>query len=86
MNFVLDRVFWVGVRKNVKEYYQTCKIYAISNGMTRRPVMGSITAGYSLEILTIDFTTVEKSKNVLENILVMTGVFTKYSVAIPTRN
>ena len=54
--------------------------------MTRRSVMDSLTTGYSLEILTIDFTTVEKSKNVLENILVMTGVFTKYSVAIPTRN
>ena len=48
--------------------------------------MGSITAGYPLEILAIDFTTVEKRKNGLENILVMTDIFTKYSVAIPTRN
>ena len=48
--------------------------------------MGSITVGYPLEILAIDFTAVEKSQNVLENILVMTDIFTKYSVAIPTRN
>ena len=54
--------------------------------MTRRPVMGSITEGYPLEILAIDFTTFEKSKNGLENILVITDIFTKYSVAIPTRN
>ena len=54
--------------------------------MIRRPVIGSITAGYPLEILAIDFTTVEKSKNGLENILVTTDIFTKYSVAIPTRN
>ena len=48
--------------------------------------MGSITTGYWLEILAIDFTTVEKSKNLLENILVMADIFTKYSVAIPIRN
>ena len=48
--------------------------------------MGSITTSYPLEILAIDFTTVEKSKNGLGNILVMTDIFIKYSVEIPSRN
>ena len=82
LNFFLDSVFWVGVWKYVKEYCQICKRCEISNGMTRRPVMSSITAYYSLEILAIDFTTVEKSKNGLENIWVMTDIFTKYSVVL----
>ena len=82
LNFDLNRLFWVGVWKDVKEYCQTCKRCAISNGMTRRPVVGSITADYSLEILAIYFATVEKSKNGLENIWVMTDIFTKYSVVL----
>ena len=48
--------------------------------------MGSITISYPLEILAIDFTTVEKNKNGLRNILVMTDIFSKYSVEIPSRN
>ena len=76
LNFVLDRVFWVGVWKDAQDYCQTCKRCAISNGMIRRQIMGSITTGYWLEILAIDFTTVEKSKNGLEIILVKTDIFT----------
>ena len=78
-------MFWVGVCKDIKEYCHVCKICAISNGMIIRLFMGSIKSK-SLEIFAIDFTTVDKSKNGLENILVMTDIFNKYSVAIPTRN
>ena len=92
LNFDLNRVFWVGVWKKVKEYCQTCKRCAISNDMIRRPAINNKlhierkACYYFIEILAIYFTTIEKSKNGLENILVMTDIFTKYSVAIPTRN
>ena len=46
--------------------------------MTRLSVMVLITVGYYFDILAIDFTVVEKSKNGLENILVMTDIFTIY--------
>lgn len=38
------------------------------------------------EILAIDFTLLEPSHNGLENVLVMTDVFSKYTLAVPTRD
>ena len=39
-----------------------------------------------LEILAIDFTLLEKSSSRFENVLVMSDVFTKYSIAVPTKD
>ena len=39
-----------------------------------------------LELLGIDFLTIERSKSGIENVLVVTDHFTRYLVAIPTRN
>ncbi|TWW73497.1 Retrovirus-related Pol polyprotein from transposon 412 [Takifugu flavidus] len=38
------------------------------------------------EIVAIDFTLLEPSRNGLENVLVMTDVFSKYTLAVPTRD
>jgi hypothetical protein len=38
------------------------------------------------EILAIDYTVLEPSSSGLENVLVMTDVFTKYTLAVPTRD
>ncbi|KAL0185385.1 hypothetical protein M9458_021082, partial [Cirrhinus mrigala] len=38
------------------------------------------------EILAVDFTVLEPSSSGLENVLVMTDVFTKYTLAVPTRD
>ena len=39
-----------------------------------------------LEVLAIDFTTLESSSDGCEIVLVITDVFTKYTVAVATRN
>ena len=51
-----------------------------------RTPMGSLLASKPLEVLAIDFTLLEKSSNGIANVLVMTDVFTKYTVAVPTRD
>lgn len=38
------------------------------------------------EILALDFTVLEPSNSGLEDVLVMTDIFTKYTLAVPTRN
>jgi transposase InsO family protein len=48
--------------------------------------MGSVMASHPLEVLAIDFTLLEAADNKMENVLVMTDVFTKFAVAVPTRN
>lgn len=48
--------------------------------------MGHLIASKPNGILAIDFTLYEPSRSGLENVLVMTDVFTKYTLAVPTRD
>ena len=48
--------------------------------------MGSIFATKPLEVLAIDFTQLEPALDSPENVLVLTDVFRKFNVAIPTRD
>lgn len=48
--------------------------------------MGHLLASRPNEVLAIDFTILEPSRTGIENVLVMTDVFTKYSMAVPTRD
>uniref|UniRef100_A0A3B3WF82 Integrase catalytic domain-containing protein n=1 Tax=Poecilia mexicana TaxID=48701 RepID=A0A3B3WF82_9TELE len=48
--------------------------------------MGHLLASRPNEILAIDFTLLEPARNGVENVLVMTDVFTKYTIAVPTRD
>ena len=48
--------------------------------------MGSLIAKKPLEVLAVDFTVLEPGSNRIENVLVMTDVFTKYTQAVPVRN
>ena len=63
--------------------YKRCDL---NKAVRAKPEMGALRALGPLDIVTIDFTTVEKSNKGVENILVITDVFTKYAQAIPTRN
>ena len=48
--------------------------------------MGTPKAKKPLEVVAMDFAVLEKSTNGLENVLILTDVFTKYTQAIPTRD
>ena len=47
---------------------------------------GSLIANHPLEILCLDFTTMDHSKDGKENVLVMTDVFSNFTVAVVTPN
>ena len=51
-----------------------------------RPPIGSLIASRPLQILAVDYSKLDKASDGRENVLVMTNVFTKYSVAVPTRD
>ena len=51
-----------------------------------RPKMGILHAKKPLEVLAMDFTVLERSSSGLENVLVLTDVFTKFTQATPTRD
>ena len=48
--------------------------------------MSHATAARPLGIVAMDFTQIEKSTSGIENVLVFTDVFTKYTITIPTRD
>ena len=67
-------------------YCRSCKRCELNTAARAKPEMGTLRALRPLEVIAIDFTTLEKSDKGIENILVITDVFTKFSQAIPTRN
>ena len=48
--------------------------------------MGHLLAARPLEVLAVDFTLLEPATDGRENVLVMTDVFTKFTVAVPTKD
>ena len=48
--------------------------------------MHSIVAREPLEVVAIDFTVLEPASNGIENVLVMTDVYSKFTITVPTRN
>jgi hypothetical protein len=51
-----------------------------------RTLMGHLITEQPLSVLAIDFTLLERSSDGKENVLVMTDVFTKFSLAVPTKD
>ena len=82
------RCWWPGMQADVKQWISNCKRCVVAKG-TYLPVktpMGSILATRPLEVLAMDFTVLEPATDGRENVLVLTDVFTKFTIAVPTRN
>ena len=73
---------------DVKQWISKCERCVVAKGpyLTAKTPMGSIIAAKPLEVLAIDFTQLEPASDGRENVLVLTDVFTKFTVAVPTRD
>ena len=83
-----ERFFWVGLAKDVENKIKSCLpcICAKSPHLPERAPLCSITTTRPLELVCMDFVSLEMSKGGFQNILVITDHFTKYALAFPTRN
>ena len=83
-----ERCYWPSLTKDVKNWREKCTRCNLANmpHVKLKTPMKPLIAHEPLEILAIDFTLLEKSSNGYENVLVMTDVFSKFTVAVPTRN
>ncbi len=85
---VRRRCYWPGLASDVARWCQECE--RCQSAKDTRPVaqsfMGHLLASRPNEILAIDFTVLEPSSSGVENVLVMTDVFSKYTLAVPTRD
>jgi transposase InsO family protein len=82
------RFYRAGVFHDIDEYCKQCQRCNIAK-MPSRSIhvpMSHLLASKPNEILAIDFTVLEPATDGRENVLVMTDIFSKFTVAVPTRN
>ena len=88
INLIRTRFYWTGMFQDIENYCKNCERCNMSKmPMPKfRLAMNHLLASAPNEILAIYFTLLEKSSDGRENVLVVTDVFSKCTVAIPTRN
>lgn len=86
LDLARSRFYWPGMAKDIKVHISRCECCIKRKASSSKAPMVPISTTEPLELLAIDFLTLEKGKGGFENILVVTDSFTKYSWAFPTRN
>ena len=73
---------------DVKQWISECEHCVVAKGpyLIAKTPMVSIIATNPLEVLAMDFTQLEPVSDGRENVLVLRDVFTKFTVAVPTRD
>ena len=79
------RFFWPFMATDIKKKIDRCMRCKKSKAKAEKAEMHSVIASYPLELLSIDFLTIEL-KRVKQNILVVQDVFTKFSCAFLTKD
>ncbi|MCG8044919.1 MAG: RNase H-like domain-containing protein [Candidatus Thiodiazotropha endolucinida] len=87
MSLVRSRFFWPGMESDVEKKVKNCSrcILRKSNPGPSAELVNIIST-QPMELVCIDFLTLERSKGGFEKILVITDHFTRYAQAFPTRN
>uniref|UniRef100_A0A667X7X5 Gypsy retrotransposon integrase-like protein 1 n=1 Tax=Myripristis murdjan TaxID=586833 RepID=A0A667X7X5_9TELE len=85
---VRQRCYWPGMTSDIKQWVQSCERCQVAKDtrLASGSFMGHLLASRPNEIVAVDFTLLEPSQSGFENVLVMTDVFSKYTVAVPTRD
>ncbi|XP_070176175.1 uncharacterized protein [Littorina saxatilis] len=86
MELLRQRVYWPGMFSDVKGYVTNCQRCVLGRKPLLHTTSGHLLASHPLEVVAMDFTKLETATDGRENVLVITDVFTKFSLAVPTRN
>ena len=85
---IRSRCFWPSMHADVLGWTQKCDRCALAKIQPHklRTLLGRLMATQPLEVVAMDFTMLEPSSDGRENVLVITDVFSKFTIAVPTRN
>lgn len=87
LDLIRSRFFWPKMSQAVEERVKTCeRCVRRKTPPERAAPLVNIQTSRPLELVCIDFLSLEPDQSNIKNILVITDHFTKYAVAIPTRN
>lgn len=86
-SLVKERYFWPGMDGDIRRKVQNCDRCIRQKVPPQRAAeLVPITSTAPMEIVCVDYLSLETSKGGYENVLVITDHFTRYAMAIPTRN
>lgn len=87
LDLVRQRFFWPKMAVNVENFIKTCDRCVRRKTLPEKAApLVNIQTSRPLELVCMDFLTLEPDSSNIKNILVLTDHFTKFSVAIPTAN
>ena len=81
-----DRFFWPKMIKDIETYIKKCPRCLRRKSPKPLAPLVSISSSQPLELFCIDYLGLEPSKGGVENILVITDHFTRYSLAVPCKS
>ena len=82
------RCYWPQMEDEIASYCNKCHRCQVSKkpGIGIRQPPGHLLATTPLELVAMDFTKLEMASNGMEDVLILTDVFSKWTVAIPTKD
>ena len=85
---VSSRYYWPSWRKDVRKMVLDCERCRMAKIPPKhlRLVPGSLVVSQPNEVVAIDFSVLEKASNGMENVLVITDHFSKFSIAVATKD
>lgn len=87
LSLIRDRFYWPGMHKDIETWIEECgRCTRRKTPTNQRAPLVNITTTSPLELVCMDFLTLEPCKGGYKHILVITDHFTRFAMAIPTRN
>lgn len=84
---VKDRFYWPGMKEAVKHYCRGCERCVVRKTLPRKTAsMQHMQSSGPLDLVCIDFLTIEADRHNMSNVLVVTDHFTRYAQAFPARD
>ena len=88
LDLLQEWVDWPSMAKDAQSWITNCRHCQIAQGDYNqpKPKIGHLEAHNPLDLVCLDFTKIDPSKTGKENVLVITNMFTKFSLAVCTPN
>ena len=87
LTLAISRCYWATMNQDITKWCRKCeRCSEAKSGPRVKTKMGHLNASKPLEVVAIDFTLLDKSSSGLENVLLITDVFSKFTVAVPRRD
>ena len=86
LSLVRQRFYWPRMQRDVANWINSCERCVKSKKTAEKTELVNIRTSTPLEFVCMDYLTLEFSKGGIQNILVITDHFTKFSIAVPTKS